>query len=90
MEKKPPVSSMEDRMPRRSLGGRHAALYRLLFEMMERRRAAGLMLPEIRSLLGHTDAEVTKHYLSRGSTDSEPGTRRLRTKTVRRPRPRNK
>jgi hypothetical protein len=90
MEKKPPFSPIEERLPRRSPGGRHAAFRRLLFKMMERRRAAGLMLPEIRSLLGYTDAEITKHYLSRGSTESEPGTRRQRTKRVPHPRARNK
>lgn len=82
MTKKPPFLN-DNHMPRKSANGRRWATREQLLELMERRRAAGLILPELPPLKGHTDLELTQGYLSSHSPKRRPSGRRPRAKTDR-------
>jgi hypothetical protein len=83
MKQKPPFTLSEDHMFRSPADSRPSAIRKLLLEYMERRRVAGLMLPELQSLLVHTHPEVSKKYVSSTAHMGKPIGKRLRTKIVR-------
>jgi hypothetical protein len=83
MERKQPFGPREGHLPRRSPAERRSALFAQLTALIQVQLETGRWLPELHSLLGHTDVEVTNGYLRHASIEGRQGADQPPRKTVR-------